>query len=56
VIAQDATLGREDKAAATLAPLPSSFVRASAALQPKASYWALLKNAGPGCLSRLDAI
>lgn len=41
---EDAILGREDKTAATLAPLPSSFVRASAAPQPKASYWALLKQ------------
>lgn len=41
---EDATLGEEVKTAATLAPLPSSFVRASAAPQPKASYWALLKQ------------
>lgn len=41
---EDATSGMEDKAASTLAPLPSSFVRASAAPQPKASYWALLKQ------------
>jgi hypothetical protein len=41
---EDANLGEEVKPVATLAPLPSSFARASAAPQPKASYWALLKQ------------